>query len=590
MQFTQRVTNSPYWSKVVRYVPSIHWLAQYDRAWLRPDLIAGMTLWGVGVPSALAYAQMAGMSPVAGLYAAFCGLFFYSLLATSRHLKVTASSTMAVMSASLVGALALPNSAAYFTASAALALIVGIMLLLAGIARLGVIADFLSKPVVTGFVFGLAISIIIGQLPKLLGYKSGGGNSFQQLYSLLVNLDQTSWLTLALGVASLVLIFGMRRFYPKIPGALVALVAGILLVTVFKLDEYGVAVVGPVATGFPTPTIPWVSLDVFLSLFVGAVGIVFLAVGESIGTARAFAVRNHYPLDADQELIAMGVANMGSGLLQGFTVDASLSTTATSDAAGAKSQLSSLVAAGMIILTAAFLANLFSNLPDAVLGAIVIASVVKLIDYKEMARYRRERRVDFWLACLAAAGVLFASVLIGLLVAVVMSLVAIIYQTRRPRLASLGRTPDGKTFADIQQYPNVQQVPGVLIVRLNGPVYFYNVNQMSADVLAAVTAVGEDLDAVVIDLRATARVDISSSDGLTELADELKRKGIALYLVVIEHVRRRLLLRPLAQYVDGDHLVLGLHQAVDAIGAAKPVRPTEPPTDPALAPSDPLNP
>ena len=164
-----------------------------------------------------------------------------------------------------------------------------------------------------------------------------------------------------------------------------------------------------------------------------------------------------------------------------------------------------------------------------------------------MARYRRERRVDFWLACLAAAGVLFASVLIGLLVAVVMSLVAIIYQTRRPRLASLGLTPDGKTFADIQQFPNVQQVPGVLIVRLNGPVYFYNVNQLSADVLAAVTAVGEDLDAVVIDLRATARVDISSSDGLTELAEELKRKNIALYLVVIEHVRRRLLLRPLAR-------------------------------------------
>ncbi len=171
------------------------------------------------------------------------------------------------------------------------------------------------------------------------------------------------------------------------------------------------------------------SLDVFLSLFVGAVGIVFLAVGESVGTARAFAVRNHYPLDADQELIAMGVANMSSGLLQGFTIDASLSTTATADAAGAKSQLSSLVAAGMIILTAAFFANFFSNLPNAVLGAIVIASVVKLIDFKEMARYRRERRVDFWLACLAAAGVLFATVLIGLLVAVVMSLVAIIYQT-----------------------------------------------------------------------------------------------------------------------------------------------------------------
>ena len=506
MQFVQRVTSNPSWPKIVRYVPSIGWLAQYDRTWLRPDLIAGMTLWGVGVPSALAYAQMAGVSPVAGLYAAFCGLFFYSLLATSRHLKVTASSTMAVMSASLVGAVALPNSAAYFTASAALALIVGVMLLLAGIARLGVIADFLSKPVVTGFVFGLAISIIIGQLPKLLGYKSGGGNSFQQLYSLLANLGQTNWLTLTLGVASLVLIFGMRRFYPKIPGALVALVAGIVLVKVFHLDEYGVAVVGPVATGFPTPTVPWVSLDVFLSLFVGAVGIVFLAVGESIGTARAFAVRNHYPLDADQELIAMGVANMSSGLLQGFTVDASLSTTATSDAAGAKSQLSSLVAAGMIILTAAFLANLFSDLPDAVLGAIVIASVVKLIDYKEMARYSpraargllaglpgRRRRIVCHRAGRSPGG--------GRHVARSHHL------PDTPARGSLpwDSRPTVKPLPIFSSFRNVRQVPGVLIVRLNGPVYFYNVNQLSADVLAAVTAVGEDLDAVVIDLRATAR-------------------------------------------------------------------------------------
>jgi sulfate permease, SulP family len=561
MQLVQRVTSNPHWSKVVRYVPSLDWLSHYERDWLRPDLIAGLTLWGVGVPSALAYAQMAGMSPVAGLYTAFMALFLYSLFSSSRHLKVTASSTMAVMSASLVGKLALANSEQFLAATSLLALIVGGMLLFAGIFKLGVIADFLSKPVVTGFVFGLAISIIISQAPKLLGYSTPGGNSIQQLMYLLTHLDQSNWLTLALGIGSLVLIFWLRRAYPKIPGALVALVAGIALVTLFHLEDYGVKVVGTVVTGLPMPKMPWVDLDTFMSLFVGAVGIVFLAVGESVGTARSFATRYRYPLDADQELIALGVANLGCGLMQGFT--------ATGDAAGAKSQLSSLVAAGMIMLTAAFLANLFSNLPNAVLGAIVIASVVKLIDVKEMARYRSERRVDFWLAALAAVGVLATSVLIGLLAAVCMSLVAIIYQTRRPRLVSLGLTPDANTFADISQYPNVLQVPGVLILRLNGPVYFYNVNQVSADVLAGVTAVGEDLNAVLLDLRSTARVDISSSDALTELAEELQRHEITLYLVVIEHVRRRLLARPIAQQIKGDHLVLGLHHAVQLISAAE---------------------
>jgi sulfate permease, SulP family len=563
-----RITNHPNWFKAVRYVPILGWLPRYERDWLKADLIAGFTLWGVGVPSALAYAQMAGMPPVTGLYTAFVALFLYSVLGTSRHLKVTTSSTMAVMSASLVGGLALANSEEFLAASSLLALIVGGMLLFAGIAKLGVIADFLSKPVVTGFVFGLAINIIISQCSKILGYPAPGGNSVQQLWYLVTHLEQTHWLTLLLGVGSLVLILWLRNAYPKIPGSLVALAAGILLVRIFQLDDYGVTVVGSVPTGLPALQVPFVAdLNIFLSLFIGAVGIVFLAVGESVGTARAFATRYRYPIDADQELIAMGVANLGSGVLQGFTADASLSTTATADAAGAKSQLSSLIAAGMILLTAALLAWMFRNLPNAVLGAIVIASVLKLIDVKEMVRYRRERRVDFWLAALAAVGVLVTSVLAGLLAAVFLSLAIIIYQTRRPRLVALGRTPDDNTFADIQQFPNVRPVPGVLLLRLNSPLYFYNANQVSADVTAAVDAVGADLDAIVIDIRSTARLDISSSDMLAELADELRRQDVALYLVVIEHVRQRLLGSSAAQQIDAEHVTLGLHQAVQQISA-----------------------
>ena len=537
----QRITNNDKWQVVARYVPILGWLPAYQRSWLQPDLIAGVTLWGVGVPSALAYAQMAGMPPVTGLYTAFMALFLYSILSTSRQQKVTTSSTMAVMSASVVAPLAMGDTSLYLAATSALAIIVGIMLLLAGIAKLGIIADFLSKPVITGFVFGLAINIIIGQSAKILGYSTNGGSSVQQAIYLLTHLDQTHWLTLAMGVGTLILIFWMRHKYPKIPGALVALAVGILVVTLFYLDERGVVIVGDIPTGLPSLSVPFVGLDTLIVLVVGAVGIVFLAVGESIGTARSFATRYRYEIDADQELIAMGVANIGTGLSHGFAADASLSTTATGDAAGAKSQISSLVASALIMLTAAFLAGLFRNLPNAVLGAVVIASVVKLIDYKEMARYLRQRPVDFMLATLAAVGVLAASVLFGLLAAVFMSLAIIIYQTSRPQLTRLGRVPDDGSYADLNRNPPAYPVPGVLILSLDGPLYFYNANLVSSDVLAEVAAAHDRLHAVVLDLRSTPRVDITASDMLGELAERLGEQGIDLYLVVVGRARTRLL-------------------------------------------------
>lgn len=565
----QRITNNDKWQVVARYVPILGWLPAYQRSWLQPDLIAGVTLWGVGVPSALAYAQMAGMPPVTGLYTAFMALFLYSILSTSRQQKVTTSSTMAVMSASVVAPLAMGDTSLYLAATSALAIIVGVMLLLAGIAKLGIIADFLSKPVITGFVFGLAINIIIGQSAKILGYSTNGGSSVQQAIYLLTHLDQTHWLTLAMGIGTLILIFWMRHKYPKIPGALVALAVGILIVTLFNLDERGVVIVGDIPTGLPSLSVPFVGLDTLIVLVVGAVGIVFLAVGESIGTARSFATRYRYEIDADQELIAMGVANIGTGLSHGFAADASLSTTATGDAAGAKSQISSLVASALIMLTAAFLAGLFRNLPNAVLGAVVIASVVKLIDYKEMARYLRQRPVDFMLATLAAVGVLAASVLFGLLAAVFMSLAIIIYQTSRPQLTRLGRVPDDGSYADLNRNPPAYPVPGVLILSLDGPLYFYNANLVSSDVLAEVAAAHDRLHAVVLDLRSTPRVDITASDMLGELAERLGEQGIDLYLVVVGRARTRLL-RSESHSFSETTIWSAMHPAVVAALAGAP--------------------
>jgi len=454
-----------------RYAPITAWLPAYSRDFLRSDLISGVTVWGVMVPVAMAYAQMAGVPPEHGLYAAFAALLAYAIFGTSRHLKVTASSTMAAMSAAVVAAIAGGDPDRYLALTAALALTVGVLLLLAGIARLGFISDFLSKSVVTGFVFGLAITIAVGQLPKLFGVPATSGDSFQQLAGLIAELDQTNPWTLVLGAGALALIFLIKRFFPRIPAGLVALVVGILAVTVFDLEQYGVSIVGAIPTGLPTPGLPDISLTDIPYLITGALGIVFLAVGESLGSARAFAVKYRYEINPDQELIALGAANLSAGLFQGFTVDASLSSTATADEAGARTQLSSIVTSALIIVTVIALAPLFYNLPNSVLAAIVIASVIGLMDIAELRRYYASSRVDFGLAMVALLGVISTDVLTGLMIAVFLSLLIILYRASRPYVAVLGTAPGQEAaYGDIARHPENLHVPGLLIVRLDAPI------------------------------------------------------------------------------------------------------------------------
>ncbi len=375
------------------------------------------------------------------------------------------------------------------------------ILLLAGIVRLGFISDFLSKSVITGFVFGLALVIAIGQLPKLLGLPSGQGDFFEQCYQLITNLSQIKPYTLVVGVSALVVIFLVKRFFPRLPSGLVALVLGILAVSIFNLDEYGVSIVGAIPTGLPTPGLPQVSLGDLPYLITGAIGIVFLAVGESLGSARSFAAKHRYEINPDQELIALGTANLSAGLFQGFTVDASLSSSATADEAGARTQLSSIVTAVLIIVTLLVLAPLFYNLPNAVLGAIVIASVIGLMDVAELKRFYASNRVDFVLAMVALFGVLTTDVLTGLLIAVFLSLLIILYRASRPYVAVLGKVPGQEaTYGDVARHPENMQVPGLLIVRLDAPLYFLNANVARGQILGLVTASQPPPRAILFDL------------------------------------------------------------------------------------------
>jgi high affinity sulfate transporter 1 len=483
------------------------------------------------VPVALAYASLAGLPPEYGLITAFAALAAYAVFGTSRHLRVTTSSTMAVMSLSLVAPLAGGDPAQFVALSAALALIVGALLVIAGLARLGFISEFLAKPVVTGFVFGVAVTIIVGQLPKLLGIPGTSGSVFDQLRSILQQLPDIDPLTLAVGALSLLLILVLQRVDRRIPGPLVALILGIAAVVAFDLAGRGVEVVGEVATLMPSIGLPNVGIGDLAYLLTGAVGIVFLAVGESLGSARSFAARHHYEIDGDQELVALGASNTASGLFGGFIVDASLSQSATAEAAGSRTQVSSLLTSALVLATALLLAPLFENLPQAVLGAVVIASVLSLIDLTELRRYWAWRRTDALLAAAALIGVASTDVLAGLVIAVLLSLLMMLFRASRPYLAVLGRLPgDRAVYADVQRHPDAAAVPGLLVLRLDAPLYFFNASVTRTEVLALVDGEPTAPRVVIIDIGATGDLDVTATDTLAELLDDLEARGVALSL------------------------------------------------------------
>jgi len=548
------------------YIPITVWLPAYPRKDLRYDIVGGLTSWGVMIPVALAYAGLAGLPPEIGLVTAFAALAAYAVFGTSRHLKVTTSSTMAVMSASIVAPLALGDPARFLALSAALALVVGVILVGAGLLRLGFISEFLAKPVVTGFVMGVALTVIVGQLPKLFGVPSGSGSIFDQLQQLVTHLPETNPWTLAMGLLALAIIFVLRLISRRIPGALVALIVGIAASSALDLAAHGVATVGAVSTGLPGISLPAVGLSDLTFLAAGAAGIVFLAVGESLGAGRSFAMRHGYELDPDQELIGLGAANISAGLLGGFSVDASLSQTATGETAGVRTQLSSLITSALVLATAVVLAPLFSTLPQAVLGAIVIASIVSLVDLAEMRRYWAWRRSDAALAAVALIGVVTTSVLAGLVIAVLISLSLLLYRASRPYIAELYRLA-GKpaVYSDRSRHPNATATPGMLLARIDAPLYFFNVTVARTQLLALVDAAQPPPSVLILDIAATADLDVTSSDMLGQLVTDLADRSVVLALVQIKGpVRDRFRKTGLMERIGEDRLYRSMAEAVAA--------------------------
>ena len=460
------------------YVPVLSWLPSYDRRWLRADVIAGLTAWAVIVPQAVAYAQIAGLPAQAALFATPLALLGYAAFGTSRQLAVSATSATAAVSATAVAPLAGGNEGRYLALSAALAILTGALFVLAGLVRLGGLSDFISKPVLTGFLFGLGLVIAAGQLPKLFGVEPGGSGFFGQMWHLLGHLDETDSWTILLGASSLAALVGLKRVAPRIPASLIVVAAGIILTGVFDLADRGVAVVGEVPSALPTPALPDVGFDDVASMLPAAIGIVLLGYAESVSVARGFASRHHYDIRPNQELVALGASNALAGFFQGFVASGGSSQSAASDQAGARTELFAVVAAGMTLLTAVALAPLLKDLPQAILGAIVVSAVLGFMRAGELRRYYRLSRYGLPLALSALLGVLVLGVLPGLLVAVALTLVLLLKRISRPDAAVLGSLPDGSGYGDVARHPEAETVPGLLIFRLDAPLIFANATLM----------------------------------------------------------------------------------------------------------------
>ena len=520
-----------------RQPPVFRSLAGYDRTWLRGDMIAGLTVWAILVPEALAYASIAGVSPVVGLYAAPPALVLYAAFGTSRHLIVGPMSATAALSAAAVADLTTggPDDVLAFTG--VLALMTGLFALTAGLLHLGFLASFISAPVLKGFIIGMALTIIIGQVPKLLGEQKEDGNFFRQLWGVISNLGDTHVRTLVVGVMSLVIVLALRRVAPVVPASLVAVIAGIVAVDLFDLEAKGVAIVGPIDGGLPSLGLPaGLGITDYLAAAGPAAGIMLVGFAEGLGAARSYAAREHEEIVPNRELIGLGAANVGAGLVTGMVVNGSLSKTAVDWSAGARSQLAGLAAAVLTVVTLLFLTDLFENLPEATLAAIVIAAVVELIDIASLRGfytlystrlgriYGHAARADFIAAIAAMLGVLVFDTLPGLVIGIVVSLLLLLYRASKPYVAELGQVPGaGHQYNDLDRHPDNVVEPGIAVLRVESGLFFANADAVRTTIKVHAAAPGTK--GVVLDAEAITFVDVTAVRMLEDLAGDLAGGG-----------------------------------------------------------------
>lgn len=526
------VDRAPRWR---RLVPGLGALLGYRRSWLRGDVLAGVTVAAYLVPQVMAYAGVAGLPPVAGLWAILPALALYALLGSSRLLSVGPESTTALMTATVVGPLAAGDPARYAALTATLAIAVGLLCLLAWAARLGFIADLLSRPVLIGYLAGVALIMIVDQLPKLTGVPTTGSAFFPQLWSCVRHLSHLHVATALFSMVALGVLFTVAHFFPTVPGPLLVVVFATAAVALFDLDDhYGIKVIGDVPSGLPAVALP--ELTELPHLVLPALGVLLVGYTDVILTARAFTTRDDQGpgLDANQEFLALGAANLGAGTLHGFPVSSSASRTALASSAGGHSQAYSLVAGTAVLAVLLFLSPLLSRTSTAVLGALVGYAAVRMIDLTGFRRLASFRRRELLLALGCLTGVLALDILYGVLVAVGLSVAELLSRVARPHDAVQGLVPGVAGMHDVDDYPQARTIPGLLVYRYDSPLFFANAENFRRRALEAVDEQTEPVRWFVLNTEANVEVDITALDAVDEVRRDLTRLGIVFALARVK--------------------------------------------------------
>lgn len=543
-------------------LPGLRQLFGYHKSWLRGDILAGITVAAYLIPQCMAYGELVGVPPVVGLWTILPAMLMYALFGSSRQLSVGPESTTAVMTAAAISPLLLADRSNYGVLTAMLAILVGAICVVGYIARLGFLANLLSKPILVGYMAGVALIMIAGQLGKISGISIPGTTVFAQVSQFIQQIDRVHLITLILAGLVLGFLLIVGHLFPKAPAPLLAVSIGTAAVATFHLDLQGLAIVGAIPAGLPRFTIPNFPTQL-PDLLASALGIAIVGYSDNVLTARSFAARHHYNVDANQELLALGLANVGAGLMQGFPVSSSGSRTVIGDNLGSKTQLFSLVAMGVVISVLLWLRPVLALFPKAALGAIVIFAAFKLIEIPEFIRLYQFRRSEFFLAIITTFGVLITDILAGVAIAVGLSVIELLSRLAHPHDAVQGTVPNLPGLHDINDWEGATTIPGLVIYRYDAPLCFANAEDFKYRALRSIDLEVTPVEWFVLNTEAIAEIDITAMDTLEKLYDELASRGITFAMArVKQDLYAQLKRSPLLDKISEDRIYLTLHTMI----------------------------
>jgi SulP family sulfate permease len=571
-QSTPGRSNKP--NMLQRLLPISIWLPAYERSWLRADIMAGLAVWAMTIPQVLAYAGIAGVPPVYGLFAAPLAMLAYAIFGTSRTMSVGPESAIAIISAVTVGAVVVGGSTEFIARTAMLTLVVGVLFLVFGLLRLGWMANFLSKPVLQGFTQGIGLIVIVGQIPilfgteqafkELVGSYSGSVPTgfFFKAWAVVMTLGGTHLVTTVVGLGGLAILFAIKRFKPRAPSALIVVILSIVAVAVFGLENLGVNVIGEIESNMLTLRMPEINFGDMIAMLPGAFAIVLLGYSVSLSVASVGAQTTGEKIDPDQELVALGMANLGSSFSGGFVVSGSLSRGVVIQRAGGRNQLLCMINGGLIFLTLVFALPLFFRLPDATLAAVVIQAMMGLLSLKYFKRLRSIDRGELMVSLAALFGVLVLGILQGVALGVILALAFLIRRVAQPGSAVLGRLPGTDTYRDVAIHPEAEQREGIVIFRFDAPVIFANAGYLADQIRQAVACAKTPVRAVLLPAQQINHVDSTGADKLQNLHAELNAARTVLCFAEAKHELREAMRR------TGLEEVIGADKFYDSIEVA----------------------